>query len=240
MKKKVLLAAVVVIVAVVLSVTARSAYMRTHPPEYHSEVDQSDCLLCGEPNLFRGADALLFIVVREDHWDADNVGMIQYCQKDSWGADCCIYEMCRDDSLSPEELAHKNAPFDVNGVLKRHDFGDFTATHYLNMFDDRHGVTGALNIYSKNGLIAGTLDIGKCRGANPDYLCTVLCQECFDKVYPITRRGNFFFADTLTGEVYQVCDSEEGRFDMRDYCMHVQLQDHWDLVFYVTYTKPEE
>lgn len=240
MKRKPLWAALgIVVAAAVLIGWAKTAYDRAHPPEYHSDVAQNDCLLCGEPNSFRGADALLFIVVREEHWDADNVGMIQYCREDGWAGDGCELEMYRDDSLTPEELAHKNEPFSINGVLKQHDFGEFTASHFLNMFDDKHGVTGVLNMYSRNGLIAGALDIRKCKGANPDYLCTVLCQECFDKVYPITRHGNFFFADALTGEVYQICDAEKGRFDMRDYRMHIQLQDRWFLIFYVTYEAPE-
>ena len=238
MKKKFLLAVGIVAVAVFIGLV-RTAYVNAHPREYHSEVAQSDCLLCGEPNLYRGADALLFVVVREEHWAADNVGMVQYCQEDTWAVDGCELEMYRDDSLTPEELAHKNAPFSINGVLKQHDSGEFTGTHYLNMFDDRHGVTGALNIYSKNGLITGALDISKCNGANPDYLCTILCQECFDKVYPITRHGNFFFSDAQTGEVYPICDAENGYFDIRDYRVHVQLQDYWFLTFYIIYSAPE-
>lgn len=238
MKKRTLLAVAGIVLAVALMAYARTVYVRANPLHYRSKVAQTACLLCGEPNLYRGADALLFVVVREEHWSTDNVGMVQYCEKDTWTGDGCEYDMYRDESLTSEELVHKNTPFSINGALKQHDYGKFTATHYLNMFNDHHGVTGALNIYSANGLITGALDISKCRGAGADYLCSILCQACFDKVYPITRHGNFFFSDALTGEVYAVCDAEKGNFDIRDYRVHVQLQDLWHLIFYVTYSAP--
>ena len=221
---------------VLVAASARAAYMRVHPPEYHSEVTQADCLLCGEPNDFRGADALLFVVVRKEHWDADNVGMIQYCREDRWAWDGCWYENYKDESLTTEELAHKNLPFDINGVLKQHN-EEFTSTRSFPMFDDKTGVSGTMYTNSKNGLLAGALNIARCAGADPDYLSTVLCQDCFDKVYPITRHANFFFVDSLTGEVYPICDSEYRSFDIRNYHFFIQSQTLWTLDFYATYSE---
>ena len=238
MNKKVLIAGAGVVALVVAVSLVKNAYARAHPKEYHSEVQETDCLLCGEANDFRGADALLFVVVREEHWDADNVGMIQYCREDRWEWDGCEYEMYTDESLTPEELAHKNLPFDINGVLKRHD-EEFASTRYFPMFDDKHGMNGIMHVYSKNGLLTAALNITRCNGADPDYLSTVLCQGCFDKVCPITRHANFFFVDALTGEVYPVCDSENRSFDIRDYHFFIQSQTLWTLDFYATYVLSE-
>lgn len=92
-------------------------------------------------------------------------------------------------------------------------------------------MSGTLNMVTENRLITGAFTISHCNGADADYLCSVLCQECFDKVYPITRHGNFFLADCLTGAVYPLCDAEDRSFEIREYQFKIQLQDWRYLAF---------
>lgn len=239
MKKKFLIICIscLALILVVGSAVYIDAERRSR--EYVSSVDAADCVLCGTPNDFRETEALGFVVVGKDRWDFDNVGMIQYCRDDDWAIDGCIYERIKDDALEGQELAHKNAPFDINGILKQELDGSFTRTKYFYDSEDRDTFSGTLNITSEHGLIAGSFGISRCKPADADYLCSVLCQTCFDKVYPVTREVNFFFVDCKTGDVISLYHAEEPRFQIRDYTFHVQLRDFRNLIFYATYSEPD-
>lgn len=236
--KKIMIACLGCMAIIFLLVIVRKTAFENEPKEYRSEVAAEDCLLCGLPNDFRNTEALGLIIVQDNHWRFSNIGMVQYCREDPWAFDECSYERIRDDALTPEQLAHKNTPFDINGVLKVHS-EPFTSTRCFYRTEGKDGVSCTLNMVTENGLITGAFTISHCNGADADYLCSVLCQECFDKVYPITRHGNFFLADCLTGAVYPLCDAEERSFEIREYQFKIQLQDWRYLVFYATYSTSE-
>lgn len=237
--KKIVIACLGCLSLIVLLALAKNTIPENKSKEYRSEVAADDCLLCGTPNDFRNTEALALIIVQDNHWQFNNIGMVQYCRVDPWSMDECSYERVRDDALTPEQLAHKNIPFDINGVLKEHN-ESFSSTHCFYRREGHDGVSGTINMVTDNGLVTGIFNISHCDGADADYLCSVLCQTCFDKVYPITRHGNFFLADCLTSEVYPLYNAETRSFEIREYQFKIQLQDWQHLVFYATYSMLEK
>jgi len=236
MKKQLLVLCGVSMALFLIVGTSVHIYRQQNPKEYMSNVNAQDCLLCGTPNEFRGTEALGFVVVSQDRWNFDNIGMIQYCREDQWEMDGCVVERIKDEALSEEELLHKHAPFDINGVFKQAISGPFTRTRYFYRDKDRDTFGGALDVKSENGLITGAFDISRCKGADADYLCSVLCQVCFDKVYPVTREVNFFLVDSKTGDIFSLYHAEEPSFQIRDYSFHIQLRDFRSLIFYATHS----
>lgn len=236
MKRNLLIATFCCLALALIIGGAAYIYGGQHPNEYVSTVSAEDCVLCGTPNDFRGTEALGFVVVGPNRWDFDNIGMIQYCREDQWEMDGCVVERIKDEALSEEELLHKHAPFDINGVFKQAISGPFTHTKYFYRDKDRDTFGGTLDVKSENGLITGAFDISRCKGADADYLCSVLCQGCFDKVYPVTREVNFFLVDSKTGDIFSLYHAEEPSFQIRDYSFHIQLRDFRSLIFYATHS----
>lgn len=232
MKKRVLIACAGCLALVLAFGVLQRMYVEAHPKVYISEVDAAECLHCGTPNDFRGTDALGFIYVRGNRWDFENIGMIQYCREDFWAEDSCYYERIKDEALEEHELSHKNTPFDINGVLKQEIDEPFTITRSYPGSKENGSFSGTLKTIRENGLITGAFNISRCEGADADYLSSVLCQNCFDRVYPITREVNFFLSDCKTGEVYPIYGAETGNFQVGDYEFQIQLQDFRSLVFY--------
>lgn len=238
MKKRLLAAGSACLALILTFGIGQHIYSRNNPKEYVSTISKEDCQICGLPNIYRNTEAIGFVTVDGNRWNFDNIGMIQYCQEDYWADDTCYYERVKDEVLEPHELEHKNAPFDINGILKQEiDDESFTLKRTFYCPDDAKRISGTLNVIRKNGLITGAFDISGCEGADADYLCTVLCQSCFDEIYPITRDVNFFLLDCQTGEPFSVYYTEERSFDVSDYTFSVQLRDVRNLIFYATYSE---
>lgn len=237
MKKKIIIVSVIGLALLISIGVGRHIYMEQHPKEYVSEVAVADCILCGTPNDYRNTEALSFVLISNERWNSDNVGMVQYCKEDYMADESCIFERYKDESLKPEELAHKNAPFDINGVLKQ-DLPDQSFKLSKSFFGaDNGSIDGTLTVIQNNGLITGAFNISNCKGVDADYLCSVLCQECFDEIHPITREVNFFFVDCSTGQAFPIYNVEEPSFQIGNYTFNVQLQDFRSLIFYATYSE---
>lgn len=89
-------------------------------PVYESQVKPEDCSLCGAGNDYRGVDTIALISTH--HWDIANIGVRHFCGGlENWNNRCSL-DWTSDDYLT-EELAHKYAPLDINGVLKE-EFGE--------------------------------------------------------------------------------------------------------------------
>lgn len=178
--------------------------------EVHSRVDPADCLLCGAPNPYRGADALAFVYVRDGQWRLENVGAVQYRRDE------------RRDVVEPLEPVE-----------------EWRSVTYFYHRDDRGvGTRGWVTAVRENGLIAASLDVGLRKGPGEAYLASVLCEDCFQRVRPTVRNADFFLADCLTGEVYPLYRWEEPEFQVRDYRFRLQVRSNKALAFYAVWLPP--
>ena len=193
-------------------------------PVYQSNVPPADCALCGEGNYYRGENTVAFVTTH--YWNIRNIGMKRYCG----GLDpvspefSCEFDIFRDDSLTAEELAHKYAPLDVNGVLREAcHVEDHTCYHFIQQFDEKNGTTGTITVRTAHGLIEGTLKLDPYllkQNEDREHLSTILCPNCYDKVCSVTENIDCFLLDCETMDVYTLY-KPEWKFKIGDYDFEV-------------------
>lgn len=230
------------VVAILAVVYINKTLFRPKGIEYYkSSVAQSDCLLCGIPNDYRGADMLSFIKLNNNSFDISNVGLKGYCRLDDgeiWEPfDVCDTLMYKDESLSESELQHKYAPYNINGIYRLHADWERSMEMFASPFDT-HGTTGTIHRYEANQFVYGRLDMGQNCHADADYLTSILCQSCIEKVYPATRNINCFFYDCQTGTVYPLLGGES-EYDVRNYSVDLVYRSNSNIVFVIKYKEPE-
>ena len=203
-------------------------------PVYESHVKPEDCSLCGTGNDYRGVDTIALISTH--HWDIANIGVRHFCGGlEKWNNRCSL-DWTSDDYLTEEELAHKYAPLDINGVLKE-EFGEkYACYRNILQFDD-NGTTGWVNTSSEHNIVYGVMQLDYLQHAkNEDRakLSTMLCQECYEKVIAATEVNDCFFLDCSTGEIYPVLDTD-WTFNIGDYRFHIQYRSKYYLSFVALY-----
>ena len=208
-------------------------------PVYESQVKPEDCSLCGAGNDYRGVDTIALISTH--HWDIANIGVRHFCGGlENWNNRCSL-DWTSDDYLTEEELAHKYAPLDINGVLKE-EFGEkYACYRNILQFDD-NGTTGWVNTSSEHNIVYGVMQLDYLQHAkNEDRakLCTMLCQECYEKVIAATEVNDCFFLDCSTGEIYPVLDTD-WTFNIGDYRFHIRYRSKYYLSFVALYEPDDD
>lgn len=235
------IAVIFLVVAVLATVYIRKTLFSPKSIEdFKSSIPQSDCLLCGIPNDYRGADMLSFIKLNNNSFDLSNVGLKEYCRLNDGEIrepfDMCDTLMYKDESLSESELQHKYAPYNINGIYRPHTDWEHSMEMFASPFD-KHGTTGKFYRYEANQFVYGRLDMGRDCHADADYLASILCQSCLEKVYPATRNINCFFYDCQTGTVYPLLGAES-EYDVRDYSVDLVYRSDKNIVFVIKYKEP--
>lgn len=210
-------------------------------PTYESHVLPEDCALCGSGNDYRGTDTIA--LVSTHRWDIANIGVKHFCGGlENWENRCTL-DWTNDDYLTKDELAHKYAPLDINGVLKEEIGKSYSCYRNILQFDD-NGTTGWVNTSSEHNIVYGVLDLDHMQHAqNEDHekLSTLLCPDCYEKTIEATEINDCFFLNCRTGELYPVLDTD-WNFNIGDYRFHIQYRSKYYLSFVALYEhdEPEE
>lgn len=200
--------------------------------DYNSIVQSNDCLLCGTPNKLNGADMISYIYFNNNTFNIAHTGLKDYCT-----ADGDFYELCDtinvpDYELSASNLTHKYSPFNINGKYREHSDWGFNIFMFESPFD-KHGTVGKIQRYESQ-FSYGKISKRNYSFADTNYLITILCQKCFEKVYPITRNVNGFFYDFQTSDVYSLPVHETNLY-VREYVIDFIFVSNSDVVFVLRY-----
>ena len=225
-----------------IDVIVISARLLQKDPVYESHVLPENCALCGEGNIYRGADTMALVTTH--YWNIRNIGVKSFCS----GIDSsdlehqCSYDWTNDDYLSEEELAHKYAPLDINGKLKEEPTDNLTC--YLNILsnDEHNGSTGGITIRQKQGVVYGNLKIDSLQQAQNDdreHLSTILCPGCYEKVLAVTDKVDFFLMDCKTLDIFPMY-KPEWDFYVGDYRVEIQYTSRFGMGFLAFYDPNHE